>query len=100
MNSTSTATGTTHPAGFLPDQPAPAGAQHRSTRPPTAPQQPGLTGASTGTPSQPEEPRPDLAAGLQAAADLVAIMTGILDREEAPPNPKTTQTKTLFTQQT
>jgi hypothetical protein len=89
-----------HTAGFLPDQPAPAGAQPWSTHPPTTPDQPGLTGASTGTPSQPEEPRPDLASGLQEAADLVAIMTDQLNREEPPANRKPAKPKTPFTQQT
>ena len=53
-----TISGEAHTAGFLPDQPIPAGAQPRSTRPtsPAAADQ-GLTAASTGTPSQPEEPR-------------------------------------------
>jgi hypothetical protein len=58
-----------------------------------------LTEASTGTPSQPEEPRPDLAHGLQAAADIVAIMTNELDRKEAFSNRETTKPITPFTQQ-
>ncbi len=71
-----------HRAGFLPDQPIPAGAQPRSTRPPTAPERPGLTAASTGTPSEWEEPRhdPDRIANF---ADFVIRMTGLLDRQEA-----------------
>jgi hypothetical protein len=38
-----------------------------------------LTAASTGTPSEREEPRPDWA----YIADFVAVMTELLDREEA-----------------
>ena len=75
------ANGRPQPAGFLPDQPNPAGAEPRSTRPPAAPEQPGLTAASTGTPSSWEEPRPHHS--LLDPAELVAIMTELLDREEA-----------------
>ena len=91
--------GTRTVRGSSRDQPAPAGAQPRSTRPLTAPTSQDLTEASTGTPSQPEEPRPDLANGLQAAADMVAIMTDELDRKEAPFKPRNTKPITPFTQQ-
>jgi hypothetical protein len=79
------ASGRPQPAGFLPDQPNPAGAEPRSTHPPTAPERPGLTAASTGTPSKPEEPRPESDRDWVDAyvADFVAMMTELLDREEA-----------------
>ena len=71
-----------HSAGFLPDQPIPAGAQPRSTHPPTAPERPGLTAASTGTPSEWEEPRPD-PDRIANFADFVVRMTALLDPQEA-----------------
>src|SRR5215216_2102859 len=62
-------------AGFLHDEPNPAGAQPRSTNPQTRPCRPSLTAASTGTPSTLEEPRPET-----APADLTLRIVGCLVR--------------------
>ena len=82
-----------HGAGFLPDQPTPAGAQPRSTRPPTAPERPGLTAASTGTSSKWEEPRPDPDRTANFA-DFVVQMTDLLNRQEAAKPRNTTKINT------
>lgn len=77
-------TGEARTAGFLHDQPIPAGAQPRSTHRPRRTHRPGLTAASTGTPSKPEEPRLD---HLFALLELIDIMTEELDQQTMINNP-------------
>jgi hypothetical protein len=86
-----------HTAGFLPVQPKPAGAQPRSTRRSSRGRSPGLTAASTGTPSQPEEPRPDPAAAWHQAWQLIAVMSELLDQNEANTLPLDQINNTVYT---